>query len=46
MNLLLKINSLEYNKCVAPNKAVLEGKISLELISVQHVYWEHRSIQH
>ena len=43
MNFLLKITllvkfSLEFNKHVAPNKGVLEGKISLELISVQHVY--------
>ena len=35
MNLLLQINmlvffSLESNKRVAPNKGVLEGKISLE----------------
>ena len=34
----LKKISLEFNKRVAPNKAMLEGKMSLELISVQHVY--------
>ena len=34
---------MEFNKRVAPNKAVLEGKISLALISVQHVYQEHQS---
>ena len=39
----LKKFSLEFNKRVAPNKAMLEGKMSLELISVQHVYQEHQS---
>ena len=34
----LKKFFLGFNKRVAPNKAMLEGKISLELISVQHVY--------
>ena len=34
----LKKFSLEFNKRVAPNKVMLEGKLSLELISVQHVY--------
>ena len=29
---------LEFIKHVAPNKAMLEGKISLELISVLQVY--------
>ena len=43
MNSLLQINmlakfSLKFNKRVAPNKGVLEGKITLEIISVQHVY--------
>ena len=30
--------SLEFEKRIAPNKDVLEGKISLELINMQHVY--------
>ena len=43
MNSLLQINmlakfSLKFNKRVAPNKAELEGKFLLDLISVQHVY--------
>ena len=33
-----KYFSLKSDKRVAPNKAMLEGKLSLELISVQHVY--------
>ena len=36
-------NVLKFNKHVAPNKALLEGKFLLELISVQHVYQEHQS---
>ena len=30
--------SLQFNKRVAPNKAMLEGKFLSKLISVQHVY--------
>ena len=39
----LKKFSLEFNKRVAPNKAMLEGKFLSKLISVQHVYQEHQS---
>ena len=35
---MLQNSSLEFDKRVAPNKGVLEGKVYLELISVQHVH--------
>ena len=49
MNFIVQIDALikffsRINKRVAPNKGVLEGKKSLELINVQHVYYEHQSM--
>lgn len=35
----------KFDKRDVPNKGVMVGKTSLNLINVQHVYWEHTYIE-